>query len=695
MYRVGSQLHPNARHTIQAVKLEAVTTNDRAKNDGATSNRAGVSSPSKDATSHTIAKNTAEVFTPSVADFERARRGKIATHTSGRIDAADGSLVWDIARHDFLRNDLSFDEVTTDGPTHEGTAESRTVLPSDPIPHTVNPSLWRHAQLDAIHGLFEVAPDVWQVRGYDISNITFIASNSGWIVIDPLTTEATARASLDLVSEHLGKRDVVAVIYTHSHADHFGGVLGVTSQVEVDAGRCQVIAPAGFLYETAAENVIGGPAMARRAAYQFGPLLPPGPRGHVDSGLGIAIPFAQSGLIAPTRDITHTGEELIVDGVRIIFQMTPETEAPAEMNFFFPDHGWLCMAENCSQTMHNLVPIRGTQVRDALAWSKYIGEAIELFGDRIETMFTSHHWPRWGNADVRDFLTLQRDLYRWMHDQTMRYANHGLTPLEIAELLELPSDFASQSHTRGYYGHLVHNVKAVYQRYLSWYDGNPARLHQHPPIEVGKRYVAFMGGAEALLENARKSFDEGDYRWVAEVVNHLVFADPTNSDARHLQADALEQLGYQTESSTFRNAYLMGAQELRHGSPPARPVARRGLLQALSIELIFEALAVRLKSEEVVGERTTINFRFTDISEDWILGLNHCVLHTIKGRHDSGAAATITMTRASLLSIMSGDLTFVAGLTSGEISFEGDVQSLSKIFGHLDTFQSGFNIIEP
>ncbi|MCL4170731.1 UNVERIFIED_CONTAM: hypothetical protein GTU68_045653, partial [Idotea baltica] len=340
--------------------------------------------------------------------------------------------------------------------------------------------------------------------------------------------------------------------------------------------------------EAVAENVIAGFAMARRAGYQFGPFLPSGPKGHVDSGLGKAVPLSAPTLIAPTEDITETGQELDIDGVRVIFQLTPEAEAPAEMNFFFPDHGWLCMAENCSHTMHNLVPIRGAQARNSLNWSKYIDEALDMFGDDTNVMFASHHWPRWGKEDVREFMELQRDLYRWIHDQTMRYANHGYTGIEIGDMLELPPEFQGDSHVAGYYGHLAHNIKAVYQRYLSWYDGNPSHLWMLPPTEVGQRYVALAGGADEMLAKAQVSYDEGDYRWVAEVLNHLVFADPTNTAARQLQADALEQLGYQAESSTFRNAFLTGAQELRHGHPEPRDAMRRGFARALSVEQVFE-----------------------------------------------------------------------------------------------------------
>jgi alkyl sulfatase BDS1-like metallo-beta-lactamase superfamily hydrolase len=582
----------------------------------------------KDATDHTRAANAPVELHFDPADFERASRGLVAAHPTGVIETPLG-VVFDVTRYDFIEQ-------------------------GSPNPDTVNPSLWRQAQLNGIHGLFEVADGIWQARGYDISNITFIEGETGWIVIDPLTVEPCARACLDLANAQLGERPVVAVIYTHSHTDHFGGVLGVTTQDDVDAGRCRIIAPEHFLRETMAENVIAGYAMTRRAAYQFGPLLPAGPKQHVDCGLGKAIPFWPPGLIAPTEDITETGQELVVDGVRVVFQMTPEAEAPAEMNFFFPDRGWLCTAENCTHNMHNLVPIRGAAVRDALKWSKYIGEMIELFGDRTELMFASHHWPRWGNENVLAYLTLQRDLYRWVHDQTMRHANHGLTATEIAELLEMPPELRSESHTIGYYGHLAHNVKAVYQRYLSWYDGNPANLWKLPPVDAGQRYVELAGGADALLESARRSFDAGEYRWVVELVNHLVFADPTNTAARELQADALEQLGYQSESATFRNAFLTGAQELRNGTLPSRPAGRSGYLDAMTVDQLFDSLAVRLNAEQVAGCSASVNFTFTDLGQDWVLMLSNRTLHAVGGRHDADAGATLRLTRTVLSEVAGG-----------------------------------------
>jgi len=588
----------------------------------------------------------------------------------------DGRRVFDIAAYDFLRQGNS-------------------------SPDTVNPNLWRHAVLNAHHGLFEVTAGVWQVRGYDISNITFVRGETGWVVIDPLTSEHTARASLNLINEHVGARPVTAVIYTHSHADHFGGVHGVTSREEVDAGKCRIIAPEHFMRETIGENVIAGPAMARRATYQFGPLLPPGPRGHVDCGLGTAVPTSPPTLLAPTEDITHTGQELVVDGVRIVFQLTPETEAPAEMNFFFPDLKALCMAENCSHTMHNLVPIRGALVRNALNWSKYINESIQLFGADAEVLFTSHNWPRWEKSDVHEFLVLQRDLYKWIHDQTMRLANKGYTALEIAETLQLPEEFQRHEHTRGFYGDLVHNAKAVYQRYLSWYDGNPANLHKHPPSEAGKRYVELAGGPDALLTHAQSAFESGDYRWVAELVNHLVFADPSNERAKLLQAATLEQLGYQAESSTFRNAYLMGAMELREGPPVNRNpnVRARSLVREMTVDQVFDTIAVRTIAENLGGINLATNWTFTDLrgtpDEHWTLGVSNRTMYSTRGAHAVAPAASVALARTKFLDIVLQDTTFVDAVKAGDVVVGGDPAALITIFGNLDTFSMGFPIVEP
>jgi alkyl sulfatase BDS1-like metallo-beta-lactamase superfamily hydrolase len=621
------------------------------------------------ATAYTIAVNQAAKSTSQsdLGDSERVMRGLIAQHPTGRIGES-GKTSIDI-------NELGF-------------------LDSEVVPDTVNPALWAQARLNNAHGLFEVAPRLWQVRGYDISNVSFIAGDTGWIVIDPLTSTDTAAVALELANTHLGARPVVAVIYTHSHADHFGGVMGVTSQADVDAGRCRVIAPVGFMHEAVSENLLAGPAMNRRGGYQFGTRLPAGPDGYLDCGLGKRIFPTGISLIAPTEDITRTGQELVVDGVRIVFQLTPETEAPAEMNFYFPDFGWLCTAENCTHTMHNLVPIRGAKVRDSLAWSKYANEALQSYGQQASLVFASHHWPRWGNADVQDFLRLQRDLYKWMHDQTLRFANHGMTPLEIAEHLELPPEFLAQGHTRGFYGDLVHNVKAVFQRYLSWYDGNPSRLRQHPPVEAGKRYMQFMGGIDSVVAQAQTSFNDGDYRWVVEVLNHAVFADPSHAGARTLQADAYEQLGYQAESATFRNAYLTAAMELRSGPPQTQATVARGLMEALTAEHIFDLLGVRLRAEDVADLSAIAAFNFSDTGEQWIVELSNRALSAIRGVTES-PDVTLDLPLTALIEALVTPASFVESIGNGTIAVTGDLGAVALILGHLDTFVGGFPIVEP
>ncbi len=610
-------------------------------------------------------------------DSDRASRGLVAQIDDGRVMMGD-HVVFDVANHGFVSE-------------------------SEENPSSVHPGLWRQARLNVNHGLFQVADGVWQVRGYDIANITFMAGDDGWLVIDPLTNAPSAAAALRLANETLGERPVTSVIYTHSHVDHFGGIMGVTSQDAVDAGDVQIVAPEGFLREVINEFVIAGPIMGRRASYQFGPLLPPGPRGHVDCGLGSAMGLARSDLIAPTIDVTHTGEELNLSGLRVVFQMTPDAEAPAEMNFFFPDiapagagtgdagRGLLCMAENCTHTLHNLYPIRGAQTRDALAWSKYIQEALQLWGDQTHTMFASHHWPRFGNEDSRQFLEMQRDVYRWMHDQTMRLANKGLVPTEIAAEMQMPDEF-SESHVRGYYGTVSHNVRSVYNRYLGWYDGNPAHLDPLPPVDAGSKYVEFMGGADEVLRRARASFDAGDYRWVAEVVNHVVFADPENREARQLQADALEQMGYQSESATWRNAYLMGAKELREGSPAWGRIPTRDMSNAMTAEQIFDTIGVRFNPETFgrgrLADAVSINWHFSDLNEDHLLGVGRSAVNHVPGGRSENADVSVRITRPQLLRALDD----VAVLDEAEIS--GDRQVLVELLESLEVFTT-VALIEP
>lgn len=554
-------------------------------------------------------------------------------------------------------------------------------------PDTVNPSLWRQARLNAHHGLFEVTPGVYQVRGFDISNITFIEGETGWIVIDPLTSAQPAAAALKLLRDAKGDRPVSAVIYTHSHVDHYGGILGVASPEEIAAGL-RIIAPEGFLQAAVAENVLAGNVMSRRATHMYGGLLPKDPQGHVDSGLGKGTSTGRVALVAPTESITHTGQTLTVDGVEIRFQVTPDTEAPAEMNFFFPKFGALCMAENCTCHLHNLYTPRGAQVRDAKAWSFYIDEALALFGADTKVMFASHHWPRWDAAPVRRFLTQQRDLYKYIHDQTLRMANHGLNATEIAEVLRLPPTLEAEWHTRSYYGTLSHNAKAVFQRYLGWFDGNPANLHKHPPEAAGRRYVAAMGGAERLLAQAREAFAAGDYRWVAELVGHLVFADPANLEARALQADAFEQMGYQAESGPWRDFYLTGAQELRNPRPPSATPrqASAGQLRTMPTDNVLDSLSVRLNGEKAGATEIAFTAVFTDTGERFAVSVENAVLHQRPGE----GGPEVALTRDLLI-----DLVFGAK-SPDEAALEGPgAGDLVRLLALLDRFDLWFEISAP
>ena len=627
----------------------------------------------KDATKHTraaLAAFAAALPPDDGSDFEIARRGFIDTLPDARIESALGrGVVWDLAPYAF-----------------EAVSEA---------PPTVNPSLWRQARLNLNHGLFKVTDRVYQVRGFDISNITFIEGETGFVVIDPLTTAEPAAAALALMRKHRGEKPVSAVIYTHSHVDHYGGVLGVLCEDDIAAGA-RIIAPEGFLIEAVSENVLLGNVMNRRATYMYGALLPRGPRGHVDAGLGKAVSLGQPSLVAPTESITRTGAQLEIDGVEVVFQVTPGTEAPAEMNFFFPQFRALCMAENCTCHLHNLYTPRGAQVRDAKAWAFYIDEAIGLFADDTDALFASHHWPRWGSGEARRFLTVQRDLYKYVHDQTLRLANHGLTPKEIAEDLALPPTLATEWHTRGYYGTLNHNAKAVYQRYLGWFDGNPANLHPLPPADAGQRYVDLAGGPDALIAKARAAFDAGDYRWVAEVVNHLVFADPTNTAARELQADALEQLGYQAESGPWRAFYLTGAQELRNpmsASPTPRQAAL-AQLPRLPGGFLLDSLSVRLNGPKVGADEARFGVHFTDTGETFLVEVTNAVMRHYEDRAADGAP-TVHLARPQLVQLVTGAAALEGALAEGSVRIEGDAGPFERYLGWLDRFDFWFGIAAP
>jgi alkyl sulfatase BDS1-like metallo-beta-lactamase superfamily hydrolase len=561
------------------------------------------------------------------------------------------------------------------------------------------------ARLNMTNGLFEVCAGVYQVRGIDLANMTIIEGDTGLIIVDPLTVAETAQAALALYHAHRPKKTVVAVIYSHSHVDHYGGVRGVASVEDVEAGRIAVIAPDGFMAAVAGENVLAGNAMARRAQFQFGPLLRPGPRGQVDAGLGKVVPRGTVGLIAPTLEIKAPVETHVIDGVEMVFHLAPETEAPAEMHMYMPPSGGasggrggvLNMAENATRHLHNFCPLRGAVVRDPRIWSHYLGDAIERFGADVEVLIGQHHWPTWGRARIVGFLTQQRDLYKFVHDQSVRLMNKGWRPSEIAETLDLPPELSREWSVRGYYGTVSHNSRAVYQRYLSWYDGNPANLNPLPPRETGRKFVAYMGGAAAAIARARADFAKGEYRWVAQVTSQVVFAEPDHAEARALLADALEQLGYQAESATWRNAYLYGAQELREGvkALPPRPILAPDVLEAVGIATLFDFIAVRLDKDRVQGRHFVINWRFADTGDTLTLTLRHSALTHVIGKQAADAACTVTATKDALVGLIVGRTTVDQTIKDSALKVDGDAGALAALFDMLDDFPLMFDILTP
>lgn len=604
------------------------------------------------------------------ADFEDARRGFIATLPDGVVPGPGDKPAFDTKQYDFLK--------------------------SDQVPPTVNPSLWRQAQLNAISGLFKVTERVYQVRGLDISNMTIIEGDSGLILIDPLLSNETAKAALDLYLKSRPAKPVAAVIYSHSHADHFGGAKGVITEDDAKQGKVKVIAPDGFMEHAVAENVIAGNAMGRRAQYQFGSVLPVGDKGQIDTGLGKALARGSISLIPPNDLIKQSYETRTVDGVEIEFHLVPGSEAPSEMIMYFPQFRLLNMAEDATHNMHNLYTLRGAEIRDGRLWSRYINEAIARYGDRTDIVIAQHHWPMWGNARVVGFLKRQRDLYKFIHDQSVRLLNHGLTSTEIAEQLKLPPSLANDWASRGYYGALSHNAKAVYQFYLGWYDANPADLNPLPRAEEAKKQVEYMGGADTVIKRARDDFKAGQYRWVASVMSQVVFADPSNKDARNLGADALEQLGYQSEAATWRNAYLLGAQELRTGVAPQGPsLANAELLKGVSVDLAFDFLGVRLNATKAEGKKIVINWTFTDLNETYVMNLENSALTHTSGKLDPNADASVTLTRAALDAITLKQRTFLGSVLTGDVSVGGNPLKLRELFGMLDDFSPGFEIVEP
>ena len=605
-------------------------------------------------------------------DFEAAKRGLVAPVPDGMVCTPGGTALWNLGEYAFIEGELA--------------------------PATVNPSLWRMARLNMANGLFKVTERLYQLRGFDISNMTVIEGDTGLILIDPLMTAEVARAALDLYYAHRPRKPVVAVIYTHSHIDHYGGVRGVVDEADVKAGRAAVIAPAGFMEAISGENVLAGLPMMRRAQFQFGSMLPRGAKGQVDAGLGKGTSRGTPGLIAPTQSIVQPIEEHVIDGVRIVFQLAPETEAPAEMHMFYPELGVLNMAENACPLLHNFIPLRGALARDPRIWAKYIGDAIRLYAPQTDILIGQHHWPTWGREAIVDYLEAQRDLYKHIHDQTLRYMNKGWRPAEIAEAIDLPPGLAERWTVRGYYGSVSHNVKAVYQRYLSWYDGNPCNLHPLPPAPAAAKFVEYMGGAAAVIAKARTDFAKGEFRWVAQVMKEVVFAEPANKEARALCADALEQMGYQAESATWRNAFLYGAQELRHGvfQVAARVVASADTLAGLTTDVFFDALEIRLDPVKAAGQAFVLNWRFTDRDEEMTLTLKHCTLTHRMGEQAGAPSASVTTTRATLDALVLRKTTAPEALQSGALQIEGDPSKFAQLFGMLD--QPGsmmFDILTP
>ena len=582
--------------------------------------------------------------------------------------------------------------------TNDRSPQQYQFLQQTAAPPTVNPSLWRLAQLNAINGLFRIADGVYQVRGFSLANMTIVEGATGVVVIDPLSTVGSAREAIDLYFQHRPRKPVVAVVYTHSHSDHYGGVKGVTSEDDVVGGRTKIFAPAGFMDAAVSETVIAGNAMARRAQYQFGTQLPRGERGNVDAGLGKIDSRGAAGgrsIIAPTDSITQALETRTIDGVTMVFQLAPASEAPSEMHFFLPQSKVLDVAENATHTLHNLLPLRGTEVRDAKGWSHFLSEALERFGGDTQVLIAQHHWPVWGNPRVTRALRKQRDLYKFVHDQSVRMMNQGYTPADIAEALTLPPGLATEWSARGYYGTLSHDAKAVYQKYIGWYDGNPANLNALPPAEAGKKFVEYMGGAAAVIARAREDFAQGNYRWVAQVMNQVVYANPSSTEARALAAEAFEQLGYMAESATWRNAYLAGAQELRNGPPAARRSSfEPEMLHAMPIDLVFDALGTQVNGPRAGDTHIVVNWRFTDTGQLLASTLEDAALTYVVGKEARDADVSVALTRGAFDAMLLGRQTLAQALQQKVITAAGNAEKLTELMSLMDDFDASFPLVE-
>lgn len=601
------------------------------------------------------------------AELDNATKGLIAAPDSLDIYDAGGKLVWSQTAYAFLDNDA---------------------------PDTSNPSLWRNAQLNHIFGLFEVTDGIYQVRGYDMTNITFIKGQTGWIIVDPLMSTECSAAAFALVKEKLGDYPVTAIIYSHPHVDHFGGVKGVVDEKDVLSGAIPVFAPEGFEKHAISENVYAGNAMGRRAAYQYGTLLEGGETGSLAIGIGMGQSRGTASYISPTLEIKQTGEKHVIDRIEFEFQMTPGTEAPAEMNFWIGEKNALWMAENCTGTLHNLYTLRGAQVRDGNAWAEYIMEALALYGDRAEVVFQSHNWPHWGNSVIQEYMTNTAAVYKYINDQTLLYINQGYTETEIANMIQLPKDLEKVWYTRQYYGTVAHNSKAVYEKYMGWYDGNPVHLAELTPSDYAQKLVSYLGDADAVLAMARKDFENGEYQWVAQITNTLVYADPSNTDARYLCADALEQLGYQAESGPWRNAYLCAAQELRNGTntdPATRASGSADAIAHMTPEMILDYLGILVDTTKAQELSFTANIVLPE--GNYVLCVKNGVLLYQKDTQADNADVTWTTNRAGLISVIQKNPDGVAAL----ITQQGDETCLTQLMNAVTVITDSrfFNIVEP
>lgn len=624
-----------------------------------------------EATAATRAQQAKTASSPEFADrtdFQFAARGFLGTRADPLIRTAAGAPVWNLAAYDFLK--------------------------SSP-PDTANPALWRQSQLLARHGLFEVREGIYQVRGFDLANATFVRGRTGWIVIDTLSSAETARAAYDLVSEKLGRRPITAIVYTHSHSDHFAGAGGLVTAADAASDKVKVIAPEGFMAAVASENITAGPAMSRRATYQFGVFLPRGPKGQISAGIGPGLSRGSTSLIPPNVTVTSATPSMEVDGVRLEFQLTPETEAPAEMNIFLPSFAALCMAENGNATLHNILTPRGALVRDAKAWADHLTASERLFGSRAEVMFTSHAWPRFGRKAVGDFLAKHRDAYKFLHDQTVRLMNRGLTGEEIAAQLEMPPALAREWFNHGFYGTVSFNSRAVYQRYMGWYDANPVNLAAMPREERARRYVAAMGGRDAVAKLAQQSYEQGDYAWAAELGDRLVFADASDVGARTRLAEAYEQLGYQAESSLWRNMYLSAADELRNGVRGG-PSAGAALIAGAPLPLILDATAVRVDPSKLGDERSEIDLVLSDTGESARISIANGVMVHQPIPGGPAARTSLTTTRSGLVLLLAGGSEALAALGSAETTrVSGEATVLRRWILALDRPSTPFPIVTP